>query len=1528
MADVRLGIDAQGAVEGTAQFEQQIERLLAVLGPASESVDRFERSLARVGQGQSQSSALPESLERAAQATQALGTAQQGLTQAQQQGSTVTDELSRKLADLDRDVQTHVRNVDSITASSAEWTRSQEKQISVGLTLLSTLGGSERAFSQLTRAQLRQAEALGETVDRSAVLASVQDRVRQSTERQAVVFSTAAVNARDLRQNMANLANSAQGLAQNLATGTGGLLGNLGQIRNVMREIRLELGDLRIFGGGGGGVGGAIAGGSGLDRFGSDAAGADGGITLVSGSLARLIPVAAAATAGLALVGTAGLGIIAREGAKAEVELAKINGVIAATGNAAGITGERVARMVSDIVQETGRAGAEINATAAQLLTFYSISGDSFERALKLSVDLGVIFGSTSAAASSLGKALEDPIGGLGALARTGTKFTEGQKEQIRVLVESGRLHEAQGIIFEALEKQAAGVGEMVGNTLVGAWGKLKGSMSDALATANEWIGVTPALTSAINSVNDALRDVTAAAFPDPQTVLAGIDAQITEAEARLSRLQGAGFGNDPLAIASPDKLAARQLEALKRERAEAFAEFEAQLRGAFEADSAGRNSQIRQAADAESERLDKLGEKFKTTAARAEEYKRTVLEIRELSKAGVGDAEQAKLIEAAGKRIFGQAEGLQREAKAATASRDARKSLAAEIDREREARERVQSNIEQEIEDRERGIEILERELEAVRQGPDAVRALSIELEIEEAVRRRRNEAAAAGLEIDQQAIDQIDTQIREQNRLTDAIAAENKARADADRKAEQQAEQRQRALEEPFLEAQRNIQNAFAEMFEQIQEDGEISFSDLARSILDTFSDAFRQQLGAILTNVITGSLGTGGVGGALGGILGALGIGGQAAPQQPSVSTSTTTIIHGPPAPGDPSSPVFQGPPDPNQQTGSIGSIGGLSGLFGGAGGVAVLAAGVISEAISGIIDAFGSSETQKKVSTTGKIIGSILGATALGDLLIAAIFPSGDSKPQLKLRTIADASNPPADGRFTGPTVNSPFGVIGFDPNRTTNSKAPVNSTLSFVRQFDKSIATFLDEDEIAKVATALQSTSDTFHISSFKNAAGRELAPVIFDRLNVLMNQVLPEGLGETIEELATDLALPLDFLGSVKGHSLQDINRASASVLSIALRNTGGVIGDTSATDIASASTQFFEQRTNVIDALDLILERIDTSEAAQNLRELDDQFREIRDSAELLLIPLEDVTAAFEKAQAELRTNFLEDIGDQILAIKDPFTLALVQQERAYEAMLANAQAFGAGIAAVEFLNKIQIEELEKQFAEAGPSGFIQSIKDQLLGIEDPAALARLEQTRATTALLEQALAFGLGSADIGQILQLHELRLAAIVEQFAEEANALADPFGDLISQLTERPGAPLPAQDLLANIESRVDSLVQGANAGDAGALADLPGALADLVNQAQVVFGAGGQFGEIFGNVIAIAEQFRVQPEGSARSLTVNAPPIVDAIDNGTAENAALMAEQTEVLRQMAAQIEALQFQMLQQSAMPTQPARIS
>lgn len=140
-------------------------------------------------------------------------------------------------------------------------------------------------------------------------------------------------------------------------------------------------------------------------------------------------------------------------------------------GAATGEVTNRLVKLAEKTALNTGVDQNAIKATQAKLLTFSELAktadtaGGSFDRATKAAIDLAAAgFGEASQNAVQLGKALQDPIKGITALARSGVSFTEAEKERIAALVESNQLGEAQQLILAAIEKQVGGTAEATAN--------------------------------------------------------------------------------------------------------------------------------------------------------------------------------------------------------------------------------------------------------------------------------------------------------------------------------------------------------------------------------------------------------------------------------------------------------------------------------------------------------------------------------------------------------------------------------------------------------------------------------------------------------------------------------------------------------------------------------------------------------------------------------------------------------------------------------------------------------------------------------------------------------------------------------------------------------------------------------------------------------------------------------------------------------------------------------------------------------
>jgi hypothetical protein len=128
---------------------------------------------------------------------------------------------------------------------------------------------------------------------------------------------------------------------------------------------------------------------------------------------------------------------------------------------------KRVLAYADALEQQLGVDEVIIKNTQAKLGTFAQLTatvgeaGGAFDRATLAALDLAATgFGSAESNAVQLGKALQDPVKGISALARAGVTFTEQEKEKIKALVESNKTLEAQDMILSAIEKQVGGTAE------------------------------------------------------------------------------------------------------------------------------------------------------------------------------------------------------------------------------------------------------------------------------------------------------------------------------------------------------------------------------------------------------------------------------------------------------------------------------------------------------------------------------------------------------------------------------------------------------------------------------------------------------------------------------------------------------------------------------------------------------------------------------------------------------------------------------------------------------------------------------------------------------------------------------------------------------------------------------------------------------------------------------------------------------------------------------------------------------------
>ena len=174
----------------------------------------------------------------------------------------------------------------------------------------------------------------------------------------------------------------------------------------------------------------------------------------------------AAVPAGLAVAGLTAFLVKAAKGAEeARQATQRLDQVLTSMGVPEAT--QRVSQYAEQLERTIAVDADVIKATQTKLATFSELTktveqaGGAFDRATLAALDLAAAgFGTAETNAIQLGKALQDPIKGITALAKSGVTFTEQEKDKIRVLVESNRMLEAQDIVLQAIEKQVGGTAE------------------------------------------------------------------------------------------------------------------------------------------------------------------------------------------------------------------------------------------------------------------------------------------------------------------------------------------------------------------------------------------------------------------------------------------------------------------------------------------------------------------------------------------------------------------------------------------------------------------------------------------------------------------------------------------------------------------------------------------------------------------------------------------------------------------------------------------------------------------------------------------------------------------------------------------------------------------------------------------------------------------------------------------------------------------------------------------------------------
>ena len=189
-----------------------------------------------------------------------------------------------------------------------------------------------------------------------------------------------------------------------------------------------------------------------------------------------------------------------------------MNQVLKSTGAEAWTSSAELKEMAASLQQVTNYGDETIVSMQGVLLGFRNITGKNFEHASKAILDMATVMKmDLSSAAQVVGKALDDPINGLGSLSRQGFHFTEQQKQMLKAMVEAGDMMGAQKIILEELDGTYGGAAEAaadLGTQVKNSAGDVLEGFGKVFSFLGEHSGALKLTKEALDAIADAFNNV------------------------------------------------------------------------------------------------------------------------------------------------------------------------------------------------------------------------------------------------------------------------------------------------------------------------------------------------------------------------------------------------------------------------------------------------------------------------------------------------------------------------------------------------------------------------------------------------------------------------------------------------------------------------------------------------------------------------------------------------------------------------------------------------------------------------------------------------------------------------------------------------------------------------------------------------------------------------------------------------------------------------------------------------------------
>lgn len=194
---------------------------------------------------------------------------------------------------------------------------------------------------------------------------------------------------------------------------------------------------------------------------------------------------------------------------EAEQQMFRLDAQIQNLGKSSQVTGAELEYMAHAVAAATMTSAKEARQASGVLLEFGGIARNQFQGVLLAAQGMSAVFGGTlSQNARRLGRAIEDPVGGMTRLEQQGVILDESVKEHIKTLVTQGKQYEATSVLLENLTSlQKAGQQETKG--LAGAYDTLSGNLDVLFQELFMGSGAIQAATDNMHDLSQAVSDFT-----------------------------------------------------------------------------------------------------------------------------------------------------------------------------------------------------------------------------------------------------------------------------------------------------------------------------------------------------------------------------------------------------------------------------------------------------------------------------------------------------------------------------------------------------------------------------------------------------------------------------------------------------------------------------------------------------------------------------------------------------------------------------------------------------------------------------------------------------------------------------------------------------------------------------------------------------------------------------------------------------------------------------------------------------------